>query len=309
LLDFSTFQLENREAGHPASTAEAGTGCGGVSIVLLTLRMHALTVDSVSFSYQPGIPILRDVSIAVEQGEFLSIVGPNGAGKTTLLRLLDRILLPQQGTISLGTLSIQKMSRSDLARKIAFVPQDGGIQFPFTVFEVVLMGRSPHIRGMAFESAGDRHVALEVMRRTDIAHLASQPISNLSGGERQRVFIARALAQEPEIILLDEPNAHLDIAHQLEMFRLIQKLNTESRLTVISISHDLNLASAFSDRVAMLVGGSLAALGTPQEVLTEKRIREVFQTTVVIDRHPTADVPRITLVPAAPRGAERESPR
>jgi iron complex transport system ATP-binding protein len=261
--------------------------------------MHALTVDNVSFSYLAGIPILRALRLTVRKGEFLSVVGPNGSGKTTLLRLLDRILLPGEGTISLGGQNIQRMSRSDLARRIAFVPQDGGIHFPFTVFEVVLMGRSPHIRGMAFENARDRHIALEVMRRTDIAHLASQPITNLSGGERQRVFIARALAQEPEIILLDEPNAHLDIAHQLDMFQIIKRLNTDSGLTVICVSHDLNLAAAFSNRVGMLMEGSLVALGTPVEVLTQERIREVFRTSVVIDRHPTADIPRITLVTGA----------
>ena len=257
--------------------------------------MHCLTIDAVSFSYIRTIPILRDVSCTVSRGEFLSLVGPNGSGKTTLLRLLDRIFLPDSGQILLGERPLSKFSRTELARRIAFVPQDGGIQFPFTVFEIVLMGRSPHSRGMAFENAGDRAIATEMMEITDILPLANQPITKLSGGERQRAFIARALAQQPEILLLDEPNAHLDLSHLMDIFGLIKRLNTESGLTVISVSHDLNLAASYSDRVAMLKTGSLVAQGTPDEVLTEERIREVFQAEVLVDRHPSHPGPRITL--------------
>src|SRR5512135_2263434 len=166
--------------------------------------MRALSVDAVSFSYQRAVPILRDISFHVERGEFLSLLGPNGSGKTTLLRLLDRIFLPDRGSISIGDRPLGRLSRAELARRIAFVPQDGGIQFPFTVYEIVLMGRSPHTRGMAFENARDRAIAREVMALTDIDHLADHPITRLSGGERQRAFIARALAQQPEILLLDE---------------------------------------------------------------------------------------------------------
>jgi len=257
--------------------------------------MHCLTIDAVSFSYIRTIPILREVSCSVQRGEFLSLVGPNGSGKTTLLRLLDRIFLPDIGRILLGDKPIVKFSRAELARRIAFVPQDGGIQFPFTVFEIVLMGRSPHTRGMAFENAHDRAIASEMMEKTDISHLANQPITKLSGGERQRALIARALAQQPEVLLLDEPNAHLDVSHLMDIFRLIKRLNTESGLTVVSVSHDLNLAASYSDRVAMLKSGSLAALGTPEEVLTEQCIRDVFQAEVLVDRHPSHHGPRITL--------------
>lgn len=258
--------------------------------------MHALTVDNISFAYDPGTPVVRDVSFTVTSGEFLSIVGPNGSGKTTLLRLLDRIFIPSSGTIRIGEQSLSKLSRPEIARRIAFVPQDGGIQFPFTVYEIVLMGRAPHSRGRAFENAHDREVALEMMRETDIAHLADKPVTALSGGERQRAFIARALAQQPEIILLDEPNAHLDIAHQIETFRIIRRLNGDSGLTVVSVSHDLNLAAAFSDRIAMMVHGSLTALGAPGEVLTESTIRTVFNTDVLIDRVPGSETPRVTLL-------------
>lgn len=257
--------------------------------------MRSLSVDAVTFSYQRAVPVLRDISFSVEEGEFLSLVGPNGSGKTTLLRLLDRIFLPDRGSIALGDKPLARFSRSELARRIAFVPQEGGIQFPFTVYEIVLMGRSPHTRGMAFENARDRAIAREVMALTDIDHLADHPITRLSGGERQRAFIARALAQQPEILLLDEPNAHLDISHQLDIFRLIKRRNTESGLTVMSVSHDLNLAAAYSDRVAILQSGTIAAIGAPDAVLTEQRIREVFGTDVLVDPHPLHRGVRVTL--------------
>jgi iron complex transport system ATP-binding protein len=258
--------------------------------------MHAITVDNISFGYDPASPVVRDVSFTVRSGEFLSFVGPNGSGKTTLLRLLDRIYIPRSGSILLGDKPLAKFSRAAIARRIAFVPQDNSIQFPFTVAEIVLMGRAPHSGGMAFENAHDRDVAHEVMRLTDVAGFADQPVTNLSGGERQRVFIARALAQQPEIILLDEPNAHLDIAHQVDIFRIIKRLNTKSGLTVLSVSHDLNLAAAYSDRIAMIVGGALAALGTPAEVLTGERVHEVFRTPVIVDTHPVHGTPRVSLL-------------
>jgi len=256
--------------------------------------MHALTVENISFSYDLSVPTLRDVSLSVHKGEILGLIGPNGSGKTTLLRLLDRIYLPQRGSILFNQRDILSYSRSELARRIAFVPQENTVLFPFTVLEIVLMGRSPHVKGMAFENAHDRAVARAMMKLTDIEHLADHPLTALSGGERQRVFIARALAQEPELILLDEPNAHLDIAHQIDIFSVIRKLNKESGLTVVSVSHDLNLAATYSDRVAMLVCGSVTAIGPPTEVLTETRIAEAFRTSVLVDEHPISKTPRVT---------------
>ncbi len=258
--------------------------------------MHALSIENISFSYSDDVPTLHDVSFPVHKGEFLSLLGPNGSGKTTLLRLLDRILLPQTGTITLGDRKLTSFTRSELAKQIAFVPQDANMQFPFTVLEIVLMGRSPHTRGSMFESAHDRTIALEMLRTTDSEHLAHHPITNLSGGERQRVFIARALAQQPTVLLLDEPNAHLDIAHQLDIFDLIKRLNVQTGLTVISVSHDLNLAAAYSDRIGMLVCGELVALGTPDEVLTEQNIFDAFHARVIVDRNPSAQAPRVSLI-------------
>jgi iron complex transport system ATP-binding protein len=258
--------------------------------------MHVFTVDNLSFSYYPEVSTLRDISFAVEQGEFLTLVGPNGAGKSTLLKLLLRFLLPSSGRIQFSGSPLATFSRAEIARRIAFVPQDREVHFSFTVEEIVLMGRSPHAQGRMFESAHDREIAAEMMRLTDISHLAGHPVGSLSGGERQRTFVARALAQQPEVLLLDEPNAHLDIAHQVEMFRLLVRLHENSRLTVISVSHDLNLAAMHSDRIAVLLSGGLAALGTPTEVLTERQIQSVFSTPVVVDQHPRLNTPRVTLL-------------
>jgi iron complex transport system ATP-binding protein len=260
--------------------------------------MHAFAVENVSFGYSPSVPTLRNVSLSIHNGEFLGLVGPNGSGKTTLLRLLDRIYVPQQGTITYDGRNIITYPRIEIARRVAFVPQETGQLFPFTVLEMVLMGRSPHSRGKAFENPHDRDIAFNMLELTDIAHLARQPITALSGGERQRVFIARALAQQPQTLLLDEPNAHLDIAHQIEIFDIIKKLNRESGLTVVSVSHDLNLAATYSDRIAMMVCGSIAAVGASEEVLTEHRILDVFRTPVLVDAHPSGSSRRVTLMPS-----------
>jgi iron complex transport system ATP-binding protein len=285
-----------------------------------------LRVDHIAFSY-PDLPVLRDVSFDVPSGDFLSLLGPNGSGKSTLLRLLDRILLPQEGTISLQDRPLNAFHRREIARSVAYVPQEGLWVFPFTVLEVVLMGRSPYIGRFGFEQSHDIELAKSVMKRVDIDHLAMKPLTALSGGERQRVLIARALCQQPRILLLDEPNAHLDIAHQIDIFRILRSEN-EKGLTIISVSHDLNLAATFSKRVMLLapkhpdhgsvtrfpagaVEGSsrkepaastIVALGRPEDVLTETNIQSVFNTRVLVDRHPQTPSIRISLIAESTRG-------
>jgi iron complex transport system ATP-binding protein len=198
---------------------------------------------------------------------------------------------------------------------MAFVPQETLWVFPFTVLEVVLMGRSPYVGRSGFESRRDLDVAREVMELTDIEHLADKPINALSGGERQRVLIARALSQQPQILLLDEPNAHLDISHQLEIFRILRDQNARNNLTIISVSHDLNLAAAFSKRVLLLNpsgnggvprGATIFSLGSPTEVLTESNIEQVYRTPVLVDQNPRSASLRISLV-ASPAPARRGS--
>ncbi len=275
--------------------------------------MQALSVEHISFSYPhhpgKGAFALRDVSFDVNEGEFFSILGPNGSGKTTLLRIIDRILLPGSGTIRVFEQDQATLSRKELARRIGFVPQEHPLVFPFTVREVVLMGRTPHLSGLGFESPHDNEVADAAMRLTDVDYLADKPLTELSGGERQRAFTARALAQEPDILLLDEPNTHLDLAHQLDILHLTRSASTERRLTVIAVFHDLNLAALFSRRILLLANGSIAALGTPDEVLTQNHLSTVFRTKVIVDRHPFVDVPRVTVIPstdAAPSMAPRK---
>ena len=257
--------------------------------------MNLFALHNVSFSYLPGIPTLRDISLTISRGEFLTIVGPNGSGKTTLLKLLDGLCMPQEGSILLHGRKLSAYPRRDLAKLVAVVPQEHAVQFPFTAFELVLMGRAPYCMGSAFESRNDYEITRAVMEKTDISHIAGKPVDALSGGERQRVFIARALAQQSSVILLDEPNAHLDIAHQIDVFGLMKEMNRNLGVTVVAASHDLNLAASYSDRIAMLLCGGLVAIGTPADVLTATRIREVFQTNVVIDSHPIHDSLRITL--------------
>ncbi len=253
-----------------------------------------ISTNNISFSYDGKTPTLNNLSLGARKGEFLTLVGPNGSGKSTLLRLLDCILLPAKGSITLDGIDITEFTRAEIARRIAFVPQDGSSTLPFSVTEMVLMGRSPYVKGAFFENETDRAIARDMMVQMDISHLAESAITSLSGGERQRVFIARAMTQQPQVVLLDEPNAHLDVAHQIDVFNILHTLK-QSGLTVVAVTHDLNLAAAFSDRIGMLLSGSLVALGTPAEVLTEQSIHNVFRTRVIVDRHPSESTPRVTL--------------
>ncbi len=267
----------------------------------------SLSVDNLRFHY-PDVPVLRDISFSVTTGDFLSLLGPNGSGKSTLLRLLDRILIPEAGTITLKGRSLNDYSRRDLARLVAYVPQDTTWVFPYTVFEIVLMGRSPYVGRYGFENQDDIDRARALMELTDIGHLADKLITAISGGERQRTLIARALCQQPEILLLDEPNAHLDINHQIEIFQILKEQNQQKNLTIISVSHDLNLAAAFSKRVLLLSesggnGSTIYALGTPQDVLTEFNIENVYHTPVLVDQLPRSSVVRISLMPQLSRAA------
>lgn len=257
-----------------------------------------LRVENVSFRYTVR-PVLQHITFEVQAGEFLSLIGPNGSGKTTLLRLIARLHSPSSGRVLLDGVRLSGYSHTDIARRIAYVPQDHPTVFPFTVMEVVLMGRSPHLRGVGFERAEDIAIANEMMELTDITALADHPITDLSGGERQRAYLARALAQQASILLLDEPNAHLDIAHQLSIFTIIKQLKSRKAITVISVSHDLNLAAVYSDRILMLQGGEIVALGVPAEVLTSQLISRVFGTPVLVDRHPLNNGPRVTMNPVS----------
>jgi iron complex transport system ATP-binding protein len=268
-----------------------------------------LSVENLSFHY-PDVPVLRNITFDLPSGDFLSLLGPNGSGKSTLLRLLDRILLPQNGTITLDKRPLNEFGRRELAKRIAYVPQDTLWVFPYTVLEVILMGRSPYVGRSGFENEQDLEIARETMRLTDIAHLADKLITGISGGERQRVLIARALSQQPRILLLDEPNAHLDISHQIEIFQILREQNEQRNLTIVSVSHDLNLAAAFSKRTLLLAdtggeGASVFAVGKPKDVLTQANIEQVYQTPVLVDQLPDSSALRISLLPLATKKEKR----
>lgn len=224
---------------------------------------------------------IRAVSVQVQRGEMIGIIGPNGSGKSTLLRLLSGVLRAWSGRVAIDGRPIGSYAPRELSRRIAVVPQETHIDFPFTVTEVVLFGRTPHLGPLAFESARDLAIARQAMERTDVTHLAARRITELSGGERQRVILARALAQEPSILILDEPSAFLDIRHQVEIYDLLQDLQNEG-LTVVTVLHDLNLAGLYCNRLVLLANGSVACTGEPPDVLTYRTLTDVYGTEVYV---------------------------
>lgn len=255
--------------------------------------MSILQIDHLHFAYN-GSRVIRDVSFTVDKGDLLGLIGPNGSGKTTLLKLIDGILHPEEGTIRILGTPVRKINRMELAKIVAVVPQVSPMIFPFTVQEVVLMGRTPHLGKWRFEGKKDYAIIEQAMAKTDTLALAGRNMNRLSGGETHRVLIARALAQEPQILLLDEPTAFLDIRHQVDFLNLIQALNEEQGLTVIAVTHDINLASLYCKRIALLKEGKIQAIGRPEEVVTEEQIHAVYHTPVIVDRHPMTGRPRVT---------------
>jgi iron complex transport system ATP-binding protein len=254
-----------------------------------------MDVHSISFRYQKDW-VLQDISFQVGRGEFIGVIGPNGSGKTTLLKILYRLLSPQQGEVLFELVPLKRMSRIDIAKRIAVVAQETYPLFPFRVIEIVLMGRSPYLGYLMFESERDLEIAKKAMEWTEILSFSERPIDELSGGERKRVFIARALAQEPEVILLDEPTANLDIHHQIEFLDLILSLNRERGLTIIMATHDMNLASEFCDRLILLREGRIYKMGAPKEVITQETIETVYGCEVWVDQNPVSGMPRISLL-------------
>ena len=232
-----------------------------------------LKVENVEFSYT-SVPVLTDVCLELAQSEMLGIVGPNGAGKSTLIRCIDRILKPQRGSIFLDGEEIQHIGTRETAKKLGYIPQSASQVFPATVFDTVLMGRRPHIGWRSSEK--DNEKVLDVLQMLNIEDLAMRDINETSGGQQQRVFIARALAQEPDILLLDEPTSNLDIQHQLEVMEIIKDLVAKKGISAIMAVHDLNLASRYTDRVIIMKGGRIFDAGSPPDVLTPENIRSVY---------------------------------
>jgi iron complex transport system ATP-binding protein len=242
-----------------------------------------------------GRPALRGVSLAVRGGEVLGLIGPNGAGKTTLLRALDGTLHLTGGAVSLDGVDIARLTPLARARSIAVVPQGLSLPDGFTVAEVVLMGRNPHLPPLGGERPRDHVAATEAMQRVGVLPLADRRVGEISGGELQRVLVARALAQEPRVLLLDEATAHLDLRHQGSVMRLVRRLAREG-LAVVAAVHDLNLASLFADRLALLRGGELVACDVPAAVLTPELLSHAYDTPVALGAHPRYGTPTIHLL-------------
>ncbi len=230
-------------------------------------------------------PVLTEIDLEVGEGEILALLGPNGSGKTTLLKNISGVLKPQYGAVYLDFKKLAELSPKEIARELAAVEQEIHAGFDFTVREIVELGRLPHLKKLKALSAQDRRAIEEAMCATDVQTFAGRSIFSLSSGERQRVWLAMALAQEPKILLLDEPTAHLDISYQIEIMEIIKALARKG-LAVVMAVHDLNLAAAYADKIAVLHEGRIAALGMPRQVLTEELIERAFKARVQILRDP-----------------------
>ena len=253
-------------------------------------RAAVLRAREVTFGYD-GPPVLEKVSLELVPGRLIGVIGPNGAGKSTLARLLSGLLRPQGGEVTLDGRPVSAWKRHELARRLAVVPQSPNLPETFTAAEVVLLGRTPYLGLLGSESAHDREVAWRAMERTQVSHLAHRLIGTLSAGERQRVVVARALTQEPSILLLDEPTTHMDVNHQLGLIVLVRHLAAEDNLAVMAILHDLNLASQYCDELVLLAGGRVVARGRPCDVLTHDRIAEAYHADVLVMNHPQTGRP------------------
>ncbi len=258
--------------------------------------MASLKIGHVSFSYPDGL-VLDDVDLSVASGEMVGLLGPNGSGKTTLVKLASGVLKPLAGDIRLDDADLRSLSRKAVARSVAVMPQYFHIPFAFTVGEVIALGRLPFIRTIAGETAADREAVSSAMAVVGIADLAERRFDELSGGERQKVVLAMALAQQPRLLLLDEPTAHLDISYQIEILEQVSRLNRDRGVTVIAAMHDLNLASLYFDRLVLLKEGRVRTDGRPVDVITEDTLQTVFSAPVTVERHPLNGAPHVVITP------------
>ena len=261
---------------------------------------HSPAVDAQSISFSVEATKLLDrVDIRAERGQFVGLIGPNGAGKSTLLRAISNVLSYQEGAVSLHGEELRSLSARRVAELLALVPQIAPYTQGFTAFELVLMGRYPHLGRFRVEGAADDRIAREAMRLTETEGFASRTIETLSGGERQRVFLARAVAQQPQVLLLDEPTSNLDVLHQLKILTLVREL-VDGGLTAIAAIHDLNLAARFCDRLVLLAEGRVVTDGSAQDVLTPETIASAFGVESAIYREPATGALAVSLIaPAA----------
>lgn len=261
------------------------------------MTLPILELSDVTFRYAART-VLSDVSLAVRPGRVVGLLGPNGSGKSTVQRLAAGLLRPQVGLVHLAGRELGTLRRTDAARRIAMLPQGAPLPEAFTGWEVVLMGRTPHLGWLAAEGPADEAVAQRALDLVDAKTLAGRRVGELSGGERQRLQLARALAQEPDVLLLDEPTVHLDLTHQLALLDLVGSLARAADLAVLAVFHELNLAAEYCDELVVLAGGRVVARGEPEATLTAELIRAVYRVDLPIVRHPQSGRPAI-LPPAA----------
>jgi iron complex transport system ATP-binding protein len=246
-----------------------------------------LTASSLSFAYRERL-VLNQVSLGIERGDLVGILGPNGSGKTTLLKMIGGTLTPNAGEVIFGGRPMVRWARREAARRLAYVPQETYAPFDFSVLDIVLMGRYPHLGTFALEGPADLAIARASLEATGTASFEARLFSTLSGGEKQRVVIASALAQDPELLLLDEPTASLDIGHQLEVHDLLVRLNRDRRMTMVLSTHDLNFAAALCRSLVLLRDGRVLAQGPTESVLTSDAVRALYGVTADVQRHSRA---------------------
>ena len=256
-----------------------------------------LRADKVSFAYRGGRPVLQEVSLAVARGDLIGVIGPNGSGKTTLLKILGGMMQTTTGAVFLGDSPLGSWSRRDVARRIAFVPQETHSSFDFSVLDVVLMGRFPHLGAFALEGPEDLAIARDALQATGTSLFETRSFNTLSGGEKQRVVIASALAQRAELLLLDEPTASLDVGHQLEVAALLARLNREQHVTMVLTTHDLNFAASLCRHLMLVRDGRVIASGPTGEVLTASAVKALYDVDADVGLHPRAG--RLTVTPIA----------
>lgn len=254
--------------------------------------MNPLHVENLRFAYDQK-RILSDISFEIKEGSFTGIIGPNGSGKTTMAKLISKLLKTKKRTVFINNEDINTIKVSELAKEMALVPQVSAINYDLTVYEVVLLGRTPHLKRFQRESNRDHEIVMRALEETDTLQFKDRMIHQLSGGERQRVIIARALAQEPKILVLDEPVTYLDVHHQLQVMALIKELSISRNMTIVIILHDLNYAMKYCDQVVLLKEGQIYKHGQPKKVVTPEHIKAVYDIDVSIINHPVTNLPLV----------------
>ena len=256
--------------------------------------MTMLSARNIHYSYNSH-PVLRGIDLHVAAGDFLGIIGPNGSGKTTLLRALGGVIRPSQGSVSFEGSPVNEVSRVSLSQRLACLTQTVNVNLPFTVRQVVLLGRNPHLKRFQRLGKRDDRIAAAAMTDAAVEDLADKFITEISAGERQRVFIAMALAQQPDLLMLDEPTSHLDIAHQVRIYELLTRLHRDRQLTVVIVSHDLNLAAEYCQKLILLNDGTVACAGPAADVIRKEILEAVYGTEVTVQTNRATHRPHVML--------------